>query len=54
MCLDVIQVFVESEKKKEVEEWMATEGRGDLYGLMESLQRHMYDSGDCTLYLGSV
>lgn len=54
VCLDMIRTFVESEKKKEAEKWMATEDRGDLEGLMESLQQHKYESSDCTVYLGSI
>ena len=42
VCLDVIRVFVESEKKKEAEKWMAIEGHGDLEDLMEALKQYRY------------
>jgi hypothetical protein len=52
VCLEVIQAFVESEKKK-VKKRVMTEDIGDLEELVEALQQHRCDGVDFSLYEGS-
>jgi hypothetical protein len=52
VCLDIIQAFVESEKKKAKKRVM-TEDHRDLEELMKVLVHHRCDSVDYTLYDGS-
>ena len=52
VCLDVIKVFVESEKKKAKKRVMTEEDRG-LEELAEALRQHRCDSVYCTLHQGS-
>ena len=52
VCLDAIQTFAESEKKK-IKNRIMTEDNSDLEELMKALRQHRCDSIDFTPYLGS-